>query len=278
VVALALWQMVRILSWQGHLPDHLWLALGITVGVALLTKTLAWITLPLALLTLLMRWRQERKRYAPSPGAALRPLLNGTLRVGVIALLLIMPWFARNTLTYGAWDVMGLQRHDEIAVGQPRTEEEVARRGLLATIQNGVETTFNSFWGQFGWMKAPLQEWEYRVLWAFHVVALAGWGVLVLRRLRHPGTPAIRAEILILFGAGVLVNVALLLFYNLEFVQYQGRYLFSSLIPLAFFLMAGLGAVVPLRWRFIPRIAFVALLLWLDALAILERLPGMMSY
>ena len=63
-----------------------------------------------------------------------------------------------------------------------------------------------------------------------------------------------------------------------EFVQYQGRYLFSALTPVAFFLMAGLGALVPYRWRALPWAAFLLFLLYLDAVALLERLPGMMNY
>lgn len=270
VVALAGLQMVRILRWQGAVPRHAWVWLGVIVGAALLTKTLAWITLPLAALTVLLRWRQDGT-----------PLLSTMWKSGsVLALvvaLFILPWFARNTLTYGAWDVMGLQIHDEIAVGQPRTESEVERRGVANTIINGVQTSFNSFWGQFGWMKAPLQPREYQVLWLVHGAALLGWLVLGWRRLRT-AQHSFSADILLLFSAWVLVNLALLLYYNLEFVQYQGRYLFSSLNPIAFFLMAGLGALVPLRWRWLPWGGFLLFLLYLNALAIVERLPGMMNY
>jgi 4-amino-4-deoxy-L-arabinose transferase-like glycosyltransferase len=218
VVALAGWQMVRILRWQGAVPRRAWVWLGVLVGLALLTKTLAWITLPLAALTVLLRWRQE--------GTPLLQTLwqQGSVLALVVALF-ILPWFARNTLTYGAWDVMGLQIHDEIAVGQPRTESEVERRGVANTIINGVQTSFNSFWGQFGWMKAPLQPREYQVLWLVHGAALLGWGVLAWRRIRSGHQP-FAADMLLLFSAWFLVNLALLLYYNLEFVQYQGRYLF----------------------------------------------------
>jgi 4-amino-4-deoxy-L-arabinose transferase-like glycosyltransferase len=278
VVALAVWQMGRLLQWQGKVPQREWLWLGGMVGVALLTKTLAWIALPLAGLTVLLRWNQERKSVGGTRTQPASTFWKNSVSVGAIALLLIVPWFTRNTLTYGAWDVMGLQIHDEIAVGQPRTEAEVARRGAWGTFTNGAQTTFNSFWGQFGWMKAPLQAREYQVLWLFHGLALIGWGVLAWQRRMRNDSPFISTEMLLLFGAWVAVNLALLIYYNLEFVQYQGRYLFSALTPIAFFLMAGLGALVPRRWRVVPWGGFIAFLLYLDALAVLERLPGMMNY
>jgi len=225
-----------------------------------------------------LRWRQERKSISGTKPNTTPTFWKNSVSVGAIALLFIVPWFARNTLTYGAWDVMGLQIHDEIAVGQPRTDAEVAQRGTWGTLTNGAQTTFNSFWGQFGWMKAPLQAREYQVLWLFHGLALVGWGVLVWQRWNQKTASLISTEMVMLFGAWIVVNSGLLIYYNLEFVQYQGRYLFSALTPIAFFLMAGLGALLPRRWRILPWGSFIAFLLYLDALALLERLPGMMNY
>ncbi len=278
VVALAVWQMVRLLQWQGRVPQREWLWLGAMVGLALITKTLAWIALPLAGLTVLLRWQQERKSIGGTLSKPNSTFWKNSVTVGAIVLLFIVPWFTRNTLTYGAWDVMGLQIHDEIAVGQPRTDAEVEQRGVWGTLANGAKTTFNSFWGQFGWMKAPLQAREYQILWVFHGLALLGLGVLAWQRRNGKASIEISSELLLLFGAWVAVNLGLLIYYNLEFVQYQGRYLFSALTPIAFFLMVGLGALVPRRWRLFPWGGFIGFLLYLDAIAILERLPGMMNY
>jgi hypothetical protein len=38
------------------------------------------------------------------------------------------------------------------------------------------------------------------------------------------------------------------IWYNLSFVQFQGRYLFPALIPLGFFFSLGLWEVLSLRW------------------------------
>jgi hypothetical protein len=125
-------------------------------------------------------------------------------------------------------------------------------------------------------MKAPLQSQEYQLLAFFSLAAFAGllnW--LVRRGWRAWG---IDGRVLLLFALWIATNTALLLYYNLEFVQYQGRYLFSSLIPLAFLMMIGLAAWLPTRWRPLPWGALLLYLLYLDYLAIMERLPGMMNY
>ncbi len=267
VVALTVWQAVRLLNAREAAQNHEWVRLGVLVGLALITKTLAWVVLlPVGLLLLL--------RY-PLSQAGANMLLRRALIVAALAALFILPWFARNALAYAPSDIMALQRHDEIAVGQPRTAEMIARRGLSGTISNGLRTTFNSFWGQFGWMEAPLKEPEYRVLGLFCLVALAGLLLWLARRgWREWG---IDGRALLLFAVWVLGSAGLVLYYNLEFVQYQGRYLFPALAPLAFFTMVGLGAWLPARYRPLPRGALLLFLLYLNLLAVYQRLPGLLN-
>ncbi len=119
-----------------------WL-LGLLLGLILITKTTAYIALPLAGVVLLWRWRRERATAA----AIARDLLAVALPAALIAL----PWYARNVWAYGWPDILGLRRHDEIVVGQMRTEF-FAQFGLAAYWRRTVEWTFKSFWGVFGWM------------------------------------------------------------------------------------------------------------------------------
>lgn len=264
VVALALFQMVRLLVTTERAGRD-WLLLGIFVGLALLTKATAWVVLPLALLTVLLARPRPRRK-----GAA------AAVRVLGAAALFILPWFGRNALLYPGPDVMALSRHDQITIGQPRTEEELARRGLGGTLLNGTETTFNSFWGQFGWMKAPLRPAEYALLWSTSALALAGllrW--LARRGWRRDGLDGRALTLLAAWASGTALMV---LVYNLEFVQYQGRYLFPALGAIALFYMIGLGGWFAPRLRPPIWALFLLFLLYLDFLALLERLPGMVAY
>ena len=63
-------------------------------------------------------------------------------------------------------------------------------------------------------------------------------------------TPAQR-ESLILFGAVLVLVLAAYLLYNLDFVQFQGRYLYPALVPLALLVALGLRGWADLlagRW------------------------------
>jgi hypothetical protein len=124
----------------------------------------------------------------------------------------------------------------------------------------GAETTFNSFWGQFGWMALPMQSWMYAVIVAF--LALTAAGLLV--GLRYPLTltplprkrapEQVRGEGLnqraawLMLTLTALLAVAQYLYYNLEFVQFQGRYMYPGLIPLGLWVALGVDG-----WR---RLAF----------------------
>jgi len=106
------------------------------------------------------------------------------------------------------------------------------------------------------------------------LMLLCGVGLLV-GRLRGLS----RDAILIL---GAMVGLALLVFiyYNTQFVQFQGRYLFSAIIPFAFFMAEGLDS---LRRRFVPRAWMLtplvfALLALLDLYLIWRVIPGSLMY
>ncbi len=211
------------------------LALGILAGIALITKTTVYFLAGIVVLAVLLRWRRER--WPPRTAAAhLAAAILPALLIGGV-------WWARNLHVYGGTDFTGLARHDEVTVGQVRTDEYI--EGTLGGdeqqyVENLVRTTFHSFWGQFGWMAVPLPGHVYRALGAITLGLLAGamiyaWRARESRALDGPGRDA-----LILFAAVILLVGAAFLLYNRNFVQFQGRYLYPALVPLALGVGAGL--------------------------------------
>ena len=207
------------------------IGLGVLLGLILITKTTAYVALPLAGGVLIWRWRRTRS-------GVLRILIEG-LGVAVPAALIALPWYARDVAVYGWPDFLGLNRHDQIVIGQLRAADFVAQQGWHAYWPRALHDTFRSFWGQFGWMGVVL---DTRVYFALLLLSGVAFGGLVLRaasRKRRPFSPAI-----ILFGISILLTLLVYVWYNTQFLQHQGRYLFTALIPIAIFFSLGWDAVL----------------------------------
>ncbi|MFP4345387.1 MAG: glycosyltransferase family 39 protein [Anaerolineales bacterium] len=242
---LALWLLLALRYLRSKVHP-VWLS--VVMGLLLVTKTTGYVVLPLALLVVLLRWRRG--------GLSLTRALQQALWIFLPGLLMGSVWWVRNLALYGWPDFMGLLRHDEVVVGQPRTAAWIEREGLFPFLRDALRTTFRSFWGQFGWMGVVLDRRIYiAVGW---LSALAGWGALwqLVECVRRKPRPRQR-DALILFGVGALITFTLYLGYNLTFVQHQGRYLYPALPALA------LAAAVGLRRLVEKRLAVVTALLLL---------------
>ncbi len=224
------WALVGWILWAslihaagGRFPA--WV-LGLLVGLALLTKTTGYLMAGVALLAVVIR---------PSPHG-MRGRLTAVSVYLAVALGIGGVWWLRNVSVYGFPDFLGLAAHDRVVVGQLRTAELIAEIGADTHLKTAFETAITSFIGQFGWMALPIQTWALVIYGA--VAGLGLIGAASLRALRH-STP--RSWLLM----GVTGGLALLMlvYYNTQFVQFQGRYVYPLLIPLAALVCAGLDAI-----------------------------------
>ncbi len=206
-------------------PRWPWL-FGLLLGAAFCTKVQAYVAAPVLVLAILIRWRQGNE----GPAWLLRWL------AGILGLALLIGgvWWARNMAMYGGLDWMGLGRHDVVVTGQPTTAAWIAQHGMAATAQRFCQFTYQSFWGMFGWMGVPMQPRIYQALGAVSAATAAGW-ILTLRSPRRW-----RADRWLLALSAVLTAGGYL-WYNLTYVQHQGRYLFPALVPL--------GLAVGVAWE-----------------------------
>lgn len=201
--------------------------LGLLLGLGFLSKGTVYPLSLLVALTVLWRfWGQWRS------------FIKAGFLVAIPAFALGALWWLRNVIVYGGLDVLGKAAHDRVVVGQPRTAEWIAAKGLEATLQEFVMTTFNSFWGQFGWMTHPLDGRFYPILWLFTAIWLVGLVVALLNWWDRKQPPV--AAVMVLFGT-FLLTLAVHIGYNLTFVQHQGRYLFPALLPIGVGVAVGLG-------------------------------------
>ena len=260
LLALLLWQAVRAI--QKGLDRRRALAMGVLLGLVLLTKTTIYLVAGGAVLMTAL--------LSPASVAGRRSLRAraGWLAVAMaLALLLASPFFVRNARVYGGLDILGWQRHDSIVTGQLRTVDLMAQTGLASFARRLVLTTFRSFWAQFGWMGVLVDERIYLALALWTSLLAAGLAVFGVRLgRRRIVVTAGQARILLLFFAATALTVLTYLGYNIKFVQHQGRYLFPALIPLA------LGAALGLKELLRPRVArALAVALLLAVLALLVR-------
>jgi 4-amino-4-deoxy-L-arabinose transferase-like glycosyltransferase len=227
IIALCVYQALRLFRSPQPSQRALWI-LGVTLGLGLLTKATVYYTaLPMVIAALILHARRHAVRSAHYVLVFIPALTLGAL------------FWIRNLGVYGGFDILGLARHNAIVVGQPTTAAWIAQYGFANTVWRGLTTTFHSFWGQFGWMAVPMPDSTYLVLGVLSFAAMIGWGWWMTARCRRQEARGIGPHG-ILLALLVVLTFGGQVYYNLTFVQHQGRYLFPALIPLGLIFTLGL--------------------------------------
>ena len=125
---------------------------------------------------------------------------------------------------------------------------------------NALWQTFNSFWATFGWMTFWFPTPIYVLLLGAVVLALAG---LVWHVRRLPAAAEPQKSLLVLLSLAAALEPAVLVTWFVTSPNgvnyFQGRYLFTAIVPIVVLLAAGGLALVPDRWR--PRAALLSMVL-----------------
>jgi hypothetical protein len=215
--------------------DRSWrslLLLGLTLGLAMLTKSTLLEVVPIAGLVIVVGARR------PSLGAPLgwRTTLGRLAAVWGLAFVIGGWWWALNLVRYGILQPQGLP-----GATNPASGIGVHKDSALVYLGHWCQLLATSFWGRFGWLELPLNGAVVAVLSA--VLAL-----LVLLAFRRRGT---RFPLLVLLSPFVLAGALL---FNTTYYAHrvtgdyggiQGRYLFGVLVPVFAAAAIGVGALVP---------------------------------
>jgi 4-amino-4-deoxy-L-arabinose transferase-like glycosyltransferase len=238
--------LLALISRLGQPSDQstVWpIVTGVLLGAGLLTKLELAIFAPLVLAVILLRSTTK---------------LRELVLVSLIALLVLAPWLVHQVTSYGWTDPLAIARHSQVVQDQQRFP------GFSTTWLSDFATiSFHSFWAQFGWMAIVAQPRVYLVWGALTLVAIGG---LAINRewLAQPTTTLLLATICLAFLAYVG--------YNLAFVQFQARYLFTALVPIAILLVRGWSRLPPRPWL---ALLIPTALIALNAYALLRILvPG----
>ena len=199
--------------------------IGIVVGLAFLTKATVYILAIVATVTAVQRVQKREVR------------LSYLWQLFAPALFMGTAWWLRNILVYGWPDFLGLINHSEVVVGQPRTLDWLDKFGEFDFSRRFIQTTFNSFWGQFGWMAVPMKLVVFRFLTILSLMIVIGNYLLLRLKFLKLNFEKINLLVVVFTLATVVLQY---IWYNVEYVQHQGRYLFPALLPLALFCVLGI--------------------------------------
>ena len=234
------------------------LLLSLLIALGFWTKATAYILFPVAILTIAASAITQSPNH-PAP-TRLRHALSSCHPVTLSSLFLGLPLWLRNIAVYGSLDFLGLRWHDQVVTGQPTTAAWIAANGWVAYGQRAWDFTFKSFWGVFGWLGVFMDGRVYTLLLILSAIVAAGLAAGLLRRApKHAPVSEFQRWglfVALLLLAGVAASYV---WYNLGFVQHQGRYLFPALYAMG--LLVALGWQEALR----PRVSLVMaglLLLW----------------
>lgn len=265
---LCLLLMVRGLFGKWTRQDWTWL--GVSLGLALLSKQNSILLLPILFFGMVF----SARRSEPLPGqTGIEAELDTSLflrSVGTVfglAALVSGWWFVRNQLLYH--DPLALRTFNEYFLDVPRWES--FRQGGFTLQQywfgKVLPTAFASFWGWFGYLSPdqanlalgaygegppsrwgyPPKSWLYPILGQLLLVAALGLLVyrirngLLERRTGAPsgaGNPQRPVGVILLSFHALLVFAAFANF-NATYFQAQGRYLLPAIATIALGVAAG---------------------------------------
>lgn len=264
LAAAVVYWLARLLAKPNSEPVRWWewLALGLLLGLAALSKLQALGLPPLAgLAVLFLAWRRRDGKL----------LLWAALLVGLPALLVSGWWYVRNIQLYGDWSGLGHLTSINGRRGKPLTAAAFwpEFRGLRY-----------SFWGLFGWFNLLLPEWFYRfadLLTVAGIIGLAAACVRLLRTVPAPRLdhPALRILALLLGWAAV--SLALLAYWIVQATGSQGRLIFPGMIAFGILLAVGVDFWLRLAGQRVRRLAWaglLAVLLGMSAYTLTRLLPA----
>lgn len=245
ITTAAIWALVRM--WQHGVTGRRAIALGVTLGLGMLTKPLiAGLALPVAWIFVREWWRERDKRR--------QIVLLGLLTLAVALALC------------GWWQVRSFDLNDgELYPNEVKKGYRIITElrldyvdhpwqhamGYYASIAGGV---WGSYWAAFGWLDTPAAPAYYRAIDAVTLLGLLGLATYLVRLVRRRAWE--EAGVTLLLIAVVLSPVVMMHVYDYTYWNeygvgwgWQGRHSFGQMAALFVLLLIGLLTLLPKRWH-----------------------------
>jgi 4-amino-4-deoxy-L-arabinose transferase-like glycosyltransferase len=223
-----------------------WLPLGIVLGLGALTKTSALALLPITgLAVVVVAWRK----------GSWREFWAGAFATAIPVLLIAGWWYLRNVQLYG--DVTGINAFIDV----------LGKRAAPASLLQlwGERWGFMlSYWGLFGGVNVPLDNWVYHVLNGLAILAVIGVIIYFVtmtwqwfhedpihswRDFRYELRDYVQGRAaLFLVGLFGMIVVALLTQWARVTWSSQGRLVFSAISTWSIYFVLGLATIATKRF------------------------------
>jgi len=214
-------------------------ALGLFLGLGLLTKASLLVFIPLMVIVILI--------LAGKRESSVRHLMRHLCLALSIAASIAGWWYLRNWILYGdplAWQLWKSSYSMVVRAAPPSWLD----------FREFLRIQHRSFWAEFGWITIQVDDWIYSTLRI--ALSLGAIGLLLLgaRRGRRNGLDsATWATISVLALAILFTWVSILrLVLTFDASLYQGRYMFPAISAISILLLLGLGQLFPRGYRWVP--------------------------
>lgn len=250
--SLVLFLCLKIALGESRLQEFF--LLGLSMGLALLSKYNALALIPLALLCgaigVVKQIRVTR---------SWKITLGGSLLLLASLGFLVFVWVFRSVSLYGALTT----RHAGVVgrfladLGKPL---KVLRQMHWELIPKALRYGFVTFWSSFGWGNVGIDQWIYQLLAIVCLLGTIGLMVFILRR--YPRST--KWGVLLLLSA-ILLILAVPMYRVLRFGQFylRGRYLLPAISAVSLLLFLGWAQLVPQRFtRYLALVVAGGMFFW----------------
>jgi hypothetical protein len=224
-----------------------WEVIGIVLGtaVSIWSKATAIFLIPVDIgLFLWWIWRSKNHSSLHKPG--------WQSWIAVVGAILILCLWSRSPLGMRTFD--SLRRF--VSVDVPTWTDE---RGM--SLAQAIRLMYETFWANFGWMKIPIGARWYGAIWALSAIAAVGW-ICPFSTTKAWARPMMGGILMVAWGS--MIWTMLLFPPDRGFYQYQGRYLFPTVIPFVFLFIDCLRRVFAAHWERNVRAVFVLTMVCFD--------------
>lgn len=247
LAALALWLMARNIR-RGLARGRV-IALGILIGLSILSKASSLLLLAPGLLAVTWAWYRE---VEDAPRGLMRalPRLLGYCVVLLAAVAVLAGWlYVRNYHEFG--DALGIRPHTETAWAESKPTR-------LPELISRLPRVWDTYWGAFGWGNINFQDWVSTIhtnLARLAVVGLLLAAVDFARGRRFPGDWLRSAGlgIVVTLLLAVAVMLVALLRWNQIVEAPWGRLMFPAAAAISVLLVAGWRGLCLALWRWLRR-------------------------